>query len=245
MIEQGQFRKAFGLALELHGNQTRKGSEIPYMGHLLGVTSIVIDDGGSDSEVLAALLHDGPEDSGGEETLALIRNEFGDEVAQIVDHLSDTFEDPKPPWRERKEKYLAELEELPVDDFGRKVFESVPGGQAPQRAIYSAQQVRGWRRDLVPVSGRQGRKPLVLPDPRRHLQAQARRDSAGRGVPRRSGTRCLIRQRSDALGRGRKVDAGLEAEFLEVLDRRALECGHQIFLSRLAEDGPVEDQGLQ
>jgi len=122
MIEQGQFKKAIELALELHGDQTRKGSEIPYMGHLLGVTSIVIDDGGSDSEVLAALLHDGPEDSGGEETLALIKDEFGDEVAEIVDHLSDTFEDPKPPWRERKETYLAELEDLPVDELGRKVL---------------------------------------------------------------------------------------------------------------------------
>lgn len=121
-LDPDQFKRAFDLALELHGDQTRKGSDIPYMGHLLGVTSIVIDDGGSKSEVLAALLHDGPEDAGGEETLARIRDEFGQEVAEIVDHLSDTFEDPKPPWKARKENYLAELEALPADEFGRKVL---------------------------------------------------------------------------------------------------------------------------
>lgn len=122
MIESERLKAAFALTLELHGEQTRKGSEIPYLGHLLGVTSIVIDDGGSEEEIIAALLHDGPEDAGGEETLARIREEFGDEVAEIVDHLSDTFEDPKPPWKARKELYLAELEVLPVDDFGRKVL---------------------------------------------------------------------------------------------------------------------------
>lgn len=122
MIDQDRFSRAFSLALELHGGQTRKGSEIPYMGHLLGVTAIVIDDSGSESEVISALLHDGPEDAGGEGTLARIREEFGDEVAEIVDHLSDTFEDPKPPWKARKEEYLAHLENLPADDFGRKVL---------------------------------------------------------------------------------------------------------------------------
>ena len=122
MLDNDRFKRAFDLALELHGKQTRKGSEIPYMGHLLGVTSIVIDDGGSENEIIAALLHDGPEDAGGEETLARIRNEFGDEVAEIVEHLSDTFEDPKPPWKARKEAYLADLKALPADDFGRKVL---------------------------------------------------------------------------------------------------------------------------
>ena len=122
MIDQDRLKHAFSLALELHGNQTRKGSQIPYIGHLLGVTAIVIDDGGSEPEVIAALLHDGPEDAGGEATLARIREEFGDEVADIVNLLSDTFEDPKPPWKARKEEYLAHLEALPADDFGRKVL---------------------------------------------------------------------------------------------------------------------------
>jgi (p)ppGpp synthase/HD superfamily hydrolase len=122
MIDSDRFRRAFGLALELHGEQNRKGSDVPYMGHLLGVTSIVIDDGGSEEEVLAALLHDGPEDAGGEKTLARIDEEFGGQVAEIVYHLSDTFEEPKPAWKERKENYLSELELMPDAAIGRKVL---------------------------------------------------------------------------------------------------------------------------
>lgn len=78
---------------------------------MLGVTAIVIDDGGSESEVLAALLHDGPEDAGGEKTMDWICDEFWTDVTLMAQHLSDTFADPKPPWRARKEQYLAELEE--------------------------------------------------------------------------------------------------------------------------------------
>ncbi len=122
MIERETFEQAISLALELHGDQTRKGSKIPYVGHLLGVTAIVVDDGGSEAEVIAALLHDGPEDAGGEETLARIRARFGSEVAEIVDHLSDTFEDPKPPWQARKEAYLERLRAMPDDELSRKVL---------------------------------------------------------------------------------------------------------------------------
>jgi (p)ppGpp synthase/HD superfamily hydrolase len=122
MIDNERFRHAFDLALELHGDLTRKGGDIPYMGHLLGVTAIVIDDGGSEEEVLAALLHDGPEDAGGEATLARIGDEFGTEVADIVAHLSDTFEDPKPEWKERKENYLSELAAMPDEPISRKVL---------------------------------------------------------------------------------------------------------------------------
>lgn len=122
MIDSDRFSRAFGLALKLHGRQTRKGTETSYMGHLLGVTSIVIDEGGSEPEVLAALLHDGPEDAGGEETLARIRDEFGVEVAEIVDHLSDTFDDPKPPWKKRKEAYLTRLRAMPTAELTGKVL---------------------------------------------------------------------------------------------------------------------------
>jgi (p)ppGpp synthase/HD superfamily hydrolase len=109
-----RFRRALVFAFDLHGGQVRKGSKgIPYIGHLLGVTSIVIEDGGDEDEAIAALLHDGPEDQGGRATLERIRNEFGDRVAGIVERCSDTLDDPKPPWRERKEAYLAHLEEAP------------------------------------------------------------------------------------------------------------------------------------
>jgi (p)ppGpp synthase/HD superfamily hydrolase len=109
-----RFRRALVFAFDLHGGQVRKGSKgIPYIGHLLGVTSIVIEDGGDEDEAIAALLHDGPEDQGGRATLERIRNEFGDRVAGIVEGCNDTLHNPQPPWRERKEAYLAHLEEAP------------------------------------------------------------------------------------------------------------------------------------
>ena len=64
-----RFTKALGLAYELHAGQTRKGSGVPYFGHLPGVTSIVIETGSSEDEAIAALLHDAAEDQGGGETI--------------------------------------------------------------------------------------------------------------------------------------------------------------------------------
>jgi (p)ppGpp synthase/HD superfamily hydrolase len=105
-----RFARALDLAFELHREQTRKGSGVPYFGHLLGVTSVVIETGGSEDQAIAALLHDAVEDQGGHSTLERIRAEFGDPVAAIVEECSDSFGDPKPPWRERKERYLEHLE---------------------------------------------------------------------------------------------------------------------------------------
>jgi (p)ppGpp synthase/HD superfamily hydrolase len=104
-----KFERGFVYAARLHRDQYRKGTRIPYVTHLLAVASIVGENGGTEDEVVAALLHDAPEDQGGEAILEEIRARFGDEVAQIVDGCTDTYEDPKPPWRERKERYLAHL----------------------------------------------------------------------------------------------------------------------------------------
>jgi (p)ppGpp synthase/HD superfamily hydrolase len=106
-----RFTRALELAYELHAGQTRKGSGVPYFGHLLGVTSIVVETGSSEDEAIAALLHDAAEDQGGRETLERIRSEFGDEVAEIVESCSDSLGDHKPPWKERKRAYLEHLEE--------------------------------------------------------------------------------------------------------------------------------------
>ena len=113
--------EAFTLALELHSDQTRKRAEneqdgpgIPYLAHLMSVTALVLEHGGDEDEAIAALLHDGPEDQGGQKTLDEIRSRFGDQVADVVAACSDTLvADPKdkPPWRARKEQYLAHLRE--------------------------------------------------------------------------------------------------------------------------------------
>jgi GTP pyrophosphokinase len=103
-----RFDEAFAYAHEVHGSHTRKGNGAPYIGHLMGVASIVIDDGGTEDEAIAALLHDAPEDRGGRERLEDIRARFGDAVAKIVEDCTDSWTIPKAPWAERKKQY-AEL----------------------------------------------------------------------------------------------------------------------------------------
>lgn len=106
-----RFIEAVAEANRYHAGQVRKGTEIPYVAHLLSVAALVLEDGGSEDDVIAALLHDAVEDAGGKPTLEAIRGRFGDEVAMIVEACSDTDVIPKPPWRERKETYLAHLED--------------------------------------------------------------------------------------------------------------------------------------
>jgi GTP pyrophosphokinase len=106
-----RFEEALIFATQLHTHQTRKGSQTPYIAHLLGVTALVIESGGDEDTAIAALLHDAVEDQGGLDTLAEIRQRFGARVAEIVDSCSDAYTIPKPSWRERKEAYLNHLPE--------------------------------------------------------------------------------------------------------------------------------------
>jgi len=106
-----KLQDAVALALELHQGQTRKGTgKVPYVTHLFAVASLVGEHGGGEAEVIAALLHDGPEDQGGQATLDRVRNEFGEVVADIVAGCTDTLEDPKPPWRPRKQAFIDQME---------------------------------------------------------------------------------------------------------------------------------------
>ncbi len=107
-----RFDDALLYASYVHGGQTRKDTEIPYVAHLLGVAALVLEDGGDEDEAIAALLHDAGEDQGGAPRIADIQARFGDRVARIVAACSDSQTiDPreKPPWRQRKETYLAHL----------------------------------------------------------------------------------------------------------------------------------------
>ncbi len=106
-----RFAAAFSLALELHRTQLRKGTTVPYLAHLMGVCATVLEHGGDEDEAIAALLHDAVEDQGGVATYERIRATFGARVAAIVAGCTDTLENPKPPWRERKEAYLKRLPE--------------------------------------------------------------------------------------------------------------------------------------
>ena len=117
-----RFDRALLLASELHRKQKRKTSGAPYVSHLLGVCSLVLEDGGSEEEAIAALLHDAVEDQGGSYkggTAALserIRTEFGDEVARLVDALTErptvetaAIRDKRQRWRAHKQAYIEQI----------------------------------------------------------------------------------------------------------------------------------------
>jgi ADP-ribosyl-[dinitrogen reductase] hydrolase len=106
------FHRALMDAEFYHHDQKRKSTSVPYFSHLLGVCSLGLEAGGTETEAIAALLHDAPEDAGGAPVLAAIAQNFGAEVARIVNGLSDALPEKgaqKPPWRKRKEDYLAHL----------------------------------------------------------------------------------------------------------------------------------------
>jgi (p)ppGpp synthase/HD superfamily hydrolase len=104
-----RFQDAFSLAFRLHAKQKRKGTNTPYFSHLMGVTALVLEDGGNEDEAIAALLHDAVEDQGGLQTLEDIRQKFGHHVAEIVDGCTDAYSHPKPPWKQRKQDYMDHL----------------------------------------------------------------------------------------------------------------------------------------
>jgi GTP pyrophosphokinase len=112
-----RFRRAFLFASQMHAGQARKASTIPYIAHLMGVASLVLEAGGDEDLAIAALLHDVVEDCGGKPMLQQVRRRFGKRVAHIVEGCTDDDSGafPKPPWRERKETYLRHLRTADAD----------------------------------------------------------------------------------------------------------------------------------
>jgi len=154
-----RFLRAFHFAAEKHAGQTRKASAIPYIAHLMGVASLVLEFGGDEDMAIAALLHDVVEDCGGTPMLKEVRRRFGSRVANIVEGCTDSFTDPKPPWRERKESYLRHLKAADVEtrlvsaadklnnvrsilsdyrDVGESIWERFNGGREGTLWYYAA-----------------------------------------------------------------------------------------------------------
>ena len=110
-----RFIDALEFAAKKHRRQNRKGTTVPYVSHLLSVAGLVLESGGDEDLAIAGLLHDAVEDAegiSGEEMSVLIRSEFGDRVADIVDGCSDAKSSPggsKPPWQSRKKAYIKHL----------------------------------------------------------------------------------------------------------------------------------------
>ena len=140
-----RFEAALVYATRLHARQRRKSSNVPYLAHLLGVTSLVLEDGGQEDEAIAALLHDAVEDQGGIETLKEIRKRFGSEVAGIVMGLTDSYTDPKPPWRERKEAYIASIRYASPEVIRVSLADKVYNARATLRDIRMEGE-SGWER---------------------------------------------------------------------------------------------------
>ena len=133
-----RFEQALRYAARLHARQTRKGTHIPYISHLLAVAGLVLEYGGGEDEAIAALLHDAAEDQGGAATLEAIRRQFGDVVTGIVEGCSDSMSALKPPWRQRKERYLAHL----------------PGASASVRLVSAADKLHNARSTLADYRAR-------------------------------------------------------------------------------------------
>jgi (p)ppGpp synthase/HD superfamily hydrolase len=118
-----KFDEALKLASELHREQTRKGTPIPYLAHLMAVAGIVLEANAyhqfHDIEDIAigALLHDAIEDQGHKIKLEEIRERFGQTVHDIVRDCSDAIieeeDQEKAPWRERKEAYISKVRNKP------------------------------------------------------------------------------------------------------------------------------------
>lgn len=115
MMLTERFEEALQLAARLHARQQRKGTDVPYVSHLLAVASLVLEDGGDEDQAIAALLHDAVEDQGGRPTLERIRERFGERVARIVDGCTDAETEPKAAWLARKERYVARLRHAPEE----------------------------------------------------------------------------------------------------------------------------------
>jgi (p)ppGpp synthase/HD superfamily hydrolase len=169
----GKFRKALAFAFDLHADQVKKPSGVPYVGHLLTAAATVLEPGGTETQAIAALLHDAAEDQGGRKTLNKIEKKFGSEVAAIVEDCTDTFESPKPPWIERKRAFIRHLAHFPDEVMlvtaadkldncrrmvtnlrvtGKGVWKTVSGGR--ERLWYYRSVVEAMRPRLVKIAPR-------------------------------------------------------------------------------------------
>ncbi len=145
-----RFDEAFRYAHEVHAHQTRKGSAVPYIGHLMGVASIVLDDDGTEDEAIGALLHDAAEDHGGRARLDDIRSRFGEAVARIVEDCTDSWETPKQPWIERKQAYIQHARSLPAPSLRVSAADKVHNTYAILRDLRNVGD-RVWERFSAPA----------------------------------------------------------------------------------------------
>ena len=179
-----RFQDALSLAFRLHDGQKRKGTQVPYFSHLMGVAALVLEDGGNEDEAIAALLHDAVEDQGGLQTLEDIRQKFGQHVAEIVDGCTDAYTQPKPPWKQRKQAYLAHLTQAPPEVLRVSLADKLHNA----RSIYADLQRNGSSTWMRFNGGREGTiwyyRSLVEIFKQARIQPDGCRAGAGGRSPR-------------------------------------------------------------
>ena len=140
MVLTDRFDRALLYATHVHGGQVRKGTDTPYVAHLLAVAATVLEYGGDEDLAIAALLHDSAEDQGGAARLEDVRNRFGERVARIVEACSDSLADTakgerKAHWQERKETYIAHLLKADEDILRVSLADKVHNARAILRDL--------------------------------------------------------------------------------------------------------------
>lgn len=157
-----RFDEALTLAARVHAGDVRKGTQIPYVAHLLGVCALVLADGGDEDEGIAGLLHDTLEDHPDLVSRHQLEDRFGARVRRLVEGCTDTPADyrggPKSPWRERKLHYLEHLRDAPPDEL--RVFSR---GQGRQRPGHCRGLPSTGGSSMVPLQRWQPRSTVVLP----------------------------------------------------------------------------------
>lgn len=181
-----RFVAAVALATDLHRDQRRKCTAIPYLSHLLSVAALILEAGGDEEQAIAGLLHDAAEDQGGDAALGRIRREFGDRVAGMVESCTDTVVTPKPPWQARKEAYLAHLEAASPDavlvSLADKVHNArsiaadvaTSGATAFQRFSAGRDGTLWYYRSLLEVFLRRGLHPVLIGELRLAVERMGR-----------------------------------------------------------------------
>ncbi len=138
---------------QLHRRQTRKGKLVPYIAHLIAVSGLVWEDGGSETEAIAALLHDAIEDAG--QSHATIAERFGTEVADIVRDCTDTTEGltgaARESWPVRKIRYVASLEHKPLASL--RVTAADKAHNARDMVLDARRDPRSWKRFNAGLEG--------------------------------------------------------------------------------------------
>lgn len=132
-VPSAALAEAAAWAIEMHGDQVRKATGIPYVSHLFAVAALAMEYGADEDQTVAALLHDVIEDTpaGFDD----VNDRFGQRVAAIVESCSDSHGEPKPAWWERKRAYVHHVGEMRSDALIVTMADKLHNAQSIRRDL--------------------------------------------------------------------------------------------------------------